>query len=145
MKSNNIIQNARAINVIDKRCDPYSIMRLGATLFANWGIMIAAIIQPIPNINIVIGKEISPNSKDDLTSIIVFTSIMDPPADTAKFKNINPFKSDILRYFLIPSVILIEKLFSFRLNFADTKENRMLDINNAETTYPIKVPINNKL
>ena len=93
----------------------------------------AANMQPAPNINIVMEKAISDNSKDALTKMIVLTSIIDPPAETAKFRNINPFNSDMLKYLLIPRVRLILKLFSFLPDVLDKNGNIIPDINNAET------------
>ena len=75
----------------------------------------------------------SDNSRDDLTKMIVLTSIIDPPAETAKFRNINPLNSDILKYLLIPRVRLILKLFSFSPDILDKNGKIIADINNAET------------
>ena len=108
-------------------------MRLAVISLDRYGIIIAANMQPAPNTSIVMAKAISDNSRDDLTKIIVLTSIIDPPAETAKFRNINPLNSDIRKYLLIPRVRLVLKLFSFLPDILDKNGNIIPDINNAET------------
>ena len=49
IKSNSISQKARATNIIDKRLEPASIIRLAVISLERYGIIMAANMQPAPN------------------------------------------------------------------------------------------------